>query len=538
MSKPEFPLWAKAQEAGQIVVPPLAKINTGHNAGQPTAAEYMNWHQNNVGLWIVGMQHTYANIVVGSSAQVSLGEATNTVDDFVAAIVAGDTVAFIGGQTHTLTRIEEITENDVTLIFERTAILADGGFTLELSGARIKVIDVRLSGFGTNDMILSGASGRLFSSGGSSAIFNITGSWYVEDDGDIILPNISDFTNSQHNHSNAAGGAQINSNGIVAGAIDLAHMSVNSIDSDQYVDDSIDSAHYNLGSVDQLAVLSGAGGTGAIGQAELKTGNGTISTSTVGVLITLPGGLFGFWTRYKTSNTSSNRYTVVQRTSEDTQGVLFSAGASASFLQTCQLGGPGAGITVTADQTYIIGSPPYDLGNGVVPLFMFVVMLPDGTVESTYIALDPPWANNGPTNIRGNFVKNGRPMNRQRVLPPAVKTVDADGDPVPLGKVDFDARMDALRNPVYNEVEINQALKQADMPLIPHPFFLNELPGRTVILLEPTGEICADLCALHEEGVAVSDLLHEGYLEIGNDALDVIAPPDVMPVSLKWKNTG
>jgi len=42
----------------------------------------------------------------------------------------------------------------------------------------------------------------------------------------------------------------VDSANIASGAIDLAHMSVNSIDSDQYVDGSIDLAHMSVNSID------------------------------------------------------------------------------------------------------------------------------------------------------------------------------------------------------------------------------------------------------------------------------------------------
>ena len=50
----------------------------------------------------------------------------------------------------------------------------------------------------------------------------------------------------------------VDSADIATGAIDLAHMSVNSIDSDQYVDRSIDTVHIGL---NQVTLAEMAGGT-------------------------------------------------------------------------------------------------------------------------------------------------------------------------------------------------------------------------------------------------------------------------------------
>ncbi len=56
----------------------------------------------------------------------------------------------------------------------------------------------------------------------------------------------------------------VDSEHIVAGAIDVAHMSINSVDSDQYVDGSIDVAHMSVNSVDSDQYVDGSIDTGHI----------------------------------------------------------------------------------------------------------------------------------------------------------------------------------------------------------------------------------------------------------------------------------
>jgi len=63
---------------------------------------------------------------------------------------------------------------------------------------------------------------------------------------------------------------------ITAGAIDLAHMSVNSVDSDQYVDGSIDTAHFAAGSVDAAAM-----GANSVDSSELVDGSVDLSHMSV-----------------------------------------------------------------------------------------------------------------------------------------------------------------------------------------------------------------------------------------------------------------
>jgi len=71
---------------------------------------------------------------------------------------------------------------------------------------------------------------------------------------------------------------------------------VDAIDSDQYTDDSIDSAHYAPDSVDQTAM-----GASAVGQVELKTTTGSVSSA--GGNVTLPGGTYAFYPQIKSDYT-------------------------------------------------------------------------------------------------------------------------------------------------------------------------------------------------------------------------------------------
>jgi len=68
----------------------------------------------------------------------------------------------------------------------------------------------------------------------------------------------------------------IDSDQYVDGSIDLAHMSANSVDSDQYVDGSIDTAHYAAGSVDAAAM-----GANSVDSSELVNGSVDLSHMSV-----------------------------------------------------------------------------------------------------------------------------------------------------------------------------------------------------------------------------------------------------------------
>lgn len=194
MTKPALPFWDK--DDTDSTEPPTAKQNGGANAGLPEGAQYINWLFNTIWKWLRGLSGSYADIVVGSSAQVTSKDATHDVDTFVAAIANGDHVHFLKGQTHTLGQSEDITESDVTITFGADAILDDGtNFTLTFSGDRIQVGPGQFTGFTSADIILSGADGKLIANGIPNASLVVSDDWYIELNnsvlsgvGSIVLP--------------------------------------------------------------------------------------------------------------------------------------------------------------------------------------------------------------------------------------------------------------------------------------------------------------------------------------------------------------
>ena len=85
------------------------------------------------------------------------------------------------------------------------------------------------------------------------------------------------------------------------------------------------------------------------------------------------------------------------------------------------------------------------------------------------------------------------------------------------------------------DVEITHAIKNADMPLVPHPFIGNNLTGLTVVLLDTICQFGDAMHAIHGAGASVSELLHGGYLAIDNTPLDATAPNGVIVCGANWK---
>ena len=190
--------------------------------------------------------------------------------------------------------------------------------------------------------------------------------------------------------------------------------------------------------------------------------------------------------------------------------------------------------TIFGIQRYVTASPPYNLGDGEIPLFVFAAVHSGGQIAATWVAPDPPWANNGPTDIRPQLVdRQGRAFKFERPRIDGAKLRDPltrDGE---LSKLDMPPQL----------VEITNAVKNADMPLIPQPFHEiadvsgAPIPGLTIVLLDPVGSVTERLLRLHTEGESVGELMNESYIQLDNVPLIRQAPPGVMPVAPSWKVT-
>lgn len=268
----------------------------------------------------------------------------------------------------------------------------------------------------------------------------------------------------------------------------------------------------------------------AVGQSQLKSTTGTVSTTTTGgQVLTLPGGQYGFYPQLK---------------SNDVAGVAYWGFSSGSGLgiEAAQVGGISyltnitisstAGETATARQRYIQSSPPYDLGDGEIPLFIFVEVDSSGAVVSAYEAPEAPWHNNGPTNTRADYYdENGQGYRRRRVM---------DSVPFALAEAGDDPIMLAEYWAAFAEAEeilspITQEEKQADMALIPAPMAAKD--GNTVILLDPVSNLTEKMLTIKEhDQVDILSLLYSGAISIKNDQLNRAGPPGVPVHAYNWRS--
>jgi hypothetical protein len=272
-----------------------------------------------------------------------------------------------------------------------------------------------------------------------------------------------------------------------------------------------------MSGADILAAIIAAGG---VAQSHLKTTEGSVSWTSVTVPAsrTLPGGAYGFYPRisFSTGGGSGLGYTI----SVEGRSGLSGNVAAGSYISLTGANGPFDDETVTAFQRYIQSSPPYNLGNGDIPVFVFALVdKGSGKIIGSYVAEDPPWANNGPTDIRPDYIDaTGRKYKIDRSgVRAALRRALEEG----TSAADIQAQA----------VEITQALKQADMPIFPHPFPGIDPATQEAVLLDPVGEKAELLHNLLLAGEDISQLLKR--IRLG-DQLDAIAPPGVVVRRWVW----
>jgi len=269
----------------------------------------------------------------------------------------------------------------------------------------------------------------------------------------------------------------------------------------------------------------------SVGQSELKVTSGTVggSISAGGSAeYTLSGGNYGLSLYAYTNNPSESEHSW-------TYPEYPSANSYQHRVGHYHVGGSGADTQNTREY-YINSSPPYDLGDGEIPLFIYVVIdNTTGIIEHFSEYVDPVWAYNGKTNIRpSKYTKDGKAYCKRKDMSDIPFTLaEAKNDIVKLREY-----TDAFKLADEIEVEITQEIKNADMNDVPHPFMGNDLTGKTVALLDPVSTVMEDLLALkNHDSNDVPDILMGNYLKIGNSMLQRNAPNGLLVPSVKWNLT-
>ena len=259
-------------------------------------------------------------------------------------------------------------------------------------------------------------------------------------------------------------------------------------------------------------------GASKVAQGNLKTTTAAGSI-TVGAAVsdsfTLTGGTYSWWTASGTVGT---------------QPIAFGNGDTAAGLIGLYNTDSVSSRIFYVDERYVQASPPYNLGNGDIPLFVFLALDGSGKIIHASVAPDPTWAYHGPTKITPEFYVAGKPYRNYKTVE-GIALSEAIKIPALKRRI--------LMNQATIEdtpMEITQEIKKKDMPLFPHPFVGNNLTGLTIIMVDPISAVVQRLADIQNE-ISAKEVLHmfsEGYLLVGNIPINIFSPPGVMPVAVKF----
>jgi len=268
---------------------------------------------------------------------------------------------------------------------------------------------------------------------------------------------------------------------------------------------------------------------GSIDQESLKTTTGDVSTSSTSlVLITGAGGDYGFWPTIKTSSAAAARISVSPvnhvNTASASTYATDSLNIGTTLLQRFTLGTvPGSTGALTVRSRFVQACPPYDIGDGEVHSFIFLLLDSQDKILAGYHAPDPPWANNGPTCIHSEWIdlKTGKEYRKHCIIDESKAFEDPD-------------------RRIIKTIEITSDFKNSDMAIIPHSFLGNDMQDKSIVLIDPNDRIVEIAEQMKEDGeLALEELFHNDYIRFGNEHMQGRKTPhnSVMVVKPTWRNT-
>jgi len=186
---------------------------------------------------------------------------------------------------------------------------------------------------------------------------------------------------------------------------------------------------------------------------------------------------------------------------------------------------------------FIQASPPYNLGNGDIPLFIFL-MLDKTTKEiiASEIAEDPPWYAHGP-HMQG---LPGRIEKYLGVWGLDIKTILGD----PVKRESVLARFKSLTESQLQKLkreDFTQVEKNIDMKTVPHLFNNFDANKHVIVLADPCGDLVETLyhmkkarCFDDMKKECLVKLFDSGKIKIKDQLKGVHCPPQVLPVGVGW----
>lgn len=295
-------------------------------------------------------------------------------------------------------------------------------------------------------------------------------------------------------------------------------------------DDAVTAAKIAADAVGQSEIAANA-----VGQSELKhaVSNQSTSVPSEGAAGITPTG--GDWTHnWFVDGPTSGSY-VSLHTGETNAGDT--SPNSVRFYNSSSVGSQSAYLR----SSYHQASPPWNNGYGDIAQFIMVML--DRTTQEvlgTYSAPDPAWAYHGPHDIHPVIGAVKKEVGLWGVNIKQAFILDPAGTTEKLRQMKAALKQPQILKNIRRRNAFSMEEKNADMDIVPHLFDGYDPTKHVVCLLDPCSDL-TDSIALAEEfagpDMALTKLLHEGYIQIDNTPLPVSrTPAGVLTVGYSWKN--
>lgn len=162
--KPDTIEWVNDDDAAKISAPGFSKKTAGFLYKEKPAFQFLNWIFNQSWKWFRGLQGSYFDYVVGSATQVTLKQATHTINT-LGTPPAGAKILLLDG-THVLSADLTITNNNINIFSEsRLAIISlNAAQILTISGNDIDINTI-FTNVGGGQLIITGTNCKATVSG-------------------------------------------------------------------------------------------------------------------------------------------------------------------------------------------------------------------------------------------------------------------------------------------------------------------------------------------------------------------------------------
>lgn len=209
------------------------------------------------------------------------------------------------------------------------------------------------------------------------------------------------------------------------------------------------------------------------------------------------------------------------------RGAPISFGTDLDLLQHAWFWVSGVAVgtsTIEINILYVTASPPWDLGGGEIPLFMFAMIDNDKNIVGFTSGKDPSWGTNDKT-----YKKDGKQFVKQHL----------DMEKARNNKKYYDEfkrkleNVNGIEGDDFVELEYSQDIKNRFKDLVPTHF--GHVPeGHEVVMIDPVSDFCHELALLSQAGENLNYLFTQKKIELKDEIIGAKTPGGLKALKAGW----